>query len=336
MKIHYFASEAWEEIYVRAKMPGDEIAFHEGPLSVFPDVKDDTAEALCVFIDSPIGETELERFPALKLIATRSTGFDHIDLAATKARSITVVTVPSYGENTVAEFAFALLLALSRRIPEAEAVVKGGGFSPAGLRGFDLAGKTIGVVGCGHIGMHMIKMANGFGMNVLGFDTRPNEDMARENNFTYASLPDILAQSDIISLHVPYNAHTHHLINSQNITTLKKGAYLINTSRGAVVETSALVEALKNGTLAGAGLDVLEEEGDMADETMLLTQPHPSEASLKTALANHYIIEHPRVIVTPHTAFNTTEAVTRILDTTIGNMLQFAAGSPVNAVEVQA
>jgi D-lactate dehydrogenase len=142
----------------------------------------------------------------------------------------------------------------------------------------------------------------------------------------------LLAQSDIVTIHVPYNEHTHHLINKSNIGKMKKGAYLINTARGAVVETEALVEALKSGTLAGAGLDVLEEEGDMNDELALLANPHPKEAELKTVLENHYLINHPRVIVTPHTAFNTTEAVERIIDTTIENIRAFTSGSPTNLV----
>lgn len=332
MKIHYFSGEAWEEEYVRAKLPDAEIIFHEKSLAGYPDLTDSEAEVLCPFIESPIGEAELQHFPNVKLIATRSTGFDHIDLTAAKARGITVVNVPSYGENTVAEFAFALLLALSRRIPEAEARVVQGSFSPTGLRGFDLASKTIGIVGCGHIGVHAIAMANGFGMKVLGFDAFPNEELARTLNFTYASLPDLLAQSDIISIHVPYNAHTHHLINKENVGAIKKGAYLINTARGAIIETDALVEALQSGVLAGAGLDVLEEEGDLADETALLTRPHPNEAELKTTLANHYLITHPRVIVTPHLAFNTDEALKRILSTTIENILDFEAGTPKNTV----
>ena len=333
MNIHYFSGEDWEEAYVRTKLPGETITFHKGTLDENPDLSDPAAEALCIFIDSHITEAELDRFPALKLIATRSTGFDHIDLAAAKARGITVVTVPSYGENTVAEFAFALLLTLSRRIPEAQALVKSGAFSPAGLRGFDLEGKTIGIIGCGHIGMHMIRMGNGFGMNVLGFDMHPSDELAQKYNFAYASLDELLAQSDIISIHVPYNPHTHHLINKENIGTIKKGAYLINTARGTVVETEALVMALGNGTLAGAGLDVLEEEGDLNDEMQLLTAPHPNEEELKVTLANNYLIDHPRVIVTPHAAFNTTEAITRILDTTIGNIRSFEAGSPENALE---
>lgn len=332
MKIHYFSGEGWEEQYVREKLPGEEIVFHKEPLNALPDLADAEATALCVFIDSPVGEAELERFPALKLVATRSTGFDHIDLAVAKARGVAVANVPFYGENTVAEFAFALLLALSRRVIDADERVRAGAFSPQGLRGFDLAGKTIGVVGTGHIGAHMIRMAGGFGMKVLGFDAYPNQDLAHTLNFSYVSLDELLAASDIVTLHVPYNPHTHHLINKENVSKLKKGAYLINTARGAVVETDALVEALKSGTVAGAALDVLEEEGELVREEALLTSAHPNEAALKTTLENHYLINHPRVIVTPHLAFNTDEAVRRILDTTVENIRQFAAGSPVNLV----
>ena len=332
MTIHYFSGEPWEEEYVRAKLPTEEIAFHEGSLAAFPDITDPDATVLCTFIESKIDEDEMKRFPALKLIATRSTGFDHIDLAAAKTRGIAVANVPSYGENTVAEFTFALLLALSRRVIDADERVRGGAFSPVGLRGFDLAGKTIGVVGCGHIGTHVIRMANGFGMKVLGFDVVRNDELARTLNFTYTTLPELFATSDIVTLHVPYNAHTHHLVNRENIGTFKKGSYLINTSRGAVVETDALVEAIKSGVIAGAALDVLEEEGELRDEVALLTAPHPNEGAIKIALENHYLIEHPRVIVTPHLAFNTTEAVERILDTTINNIRGFASGSPTNIV----
>lgn len=333
MKIHYFSCEAWEEEYVRAKLPGVDITFHEGPFSAYAELTDPEADVLCTFIESPVGSAEMSRFPTLKLIATRSTGFDHIDLTAAKARGVAVANVPFYGENTVAEFAFALLLALSRRIIDADERVRNGVFSPAGLRGFDLSGKTIGVVGTGHIGAHLIRMAQGFGMTVVGFDAFPNADLSHALNFSYApTLAELLAVADVISLHVPYNEHTHHLINKGNIGSIKKGACLINTARGAVVETDALVEALRSGILAGAGLDVLEEEGDLADETALLASPHPREETLKTALENHYLIDHPRVIVTPHLAFNTTEAVERILDTTIDNIRHFAEGSPTNIV----
>ncbi|TSC71245.1 MAG: D-lactate dehydrogenase [Parcubacteria group bacterium Gr01-1014_49] len=331
--IHYFSGEPWEEEYVRSKLPGQDITFHQGPLSSFPELADPNASILCVFIETPIGKAELDRFPGLKLIATRSTGFDHIDLAETKARGIAVANVPFYGENTVAEFAFSLLLALSRRIVDAdERVREAGTFSPVGLRGFDLAGKTLGVVGTGHIGAHVIRMAKGFGMKVIGFDAFPNAELSRTLDFSYVSLPELLATSDIVTLHVPYNEHTHHLINSQNLPQIKKGAYLINTARGAVVETAALVEALKNGTVAGAGLDVLEEEGVLTDEAAFLASGHPSEEKMRIALADHYLINHPRVIVTPHLAFNTKEAIERILTTTVENIQNFIKESPTNIV----
>jgi D-lactate dehydrogenase len=175
-------------------------------------------------------------------------------------------------------------------------------------------------------------MAQGFNMKVIGFDAYPNAELAHTLGFTYAPLEEVLASSDIVTIHVPYNEHTHHLINKNNIASLKKGAYLINTARGAVVETDALVEALKNGTLAGAGLDVLEEEGDLSDEISLLTAPHPNESALRITLENHYLINHPRVIVTPHAAFNTLEAVKRIIDTSVENIQHFAAGAPTNIV----
>ena len=331
--IHYFGSEPWEMDYVRAKLPKEDIVFHEGSLATYPDLTDPQALILCIFVESPIGEAELSRFPALKLIATRSTGFDHIDLAAAKARGIAVTNVPFYGENTVAEFAFALLLALSRRIIDAdERVRETSTFSPAGLRGFDLAGKTIGVIGTGHIGAHVIRMAKGFGMKVVGFDVHQNAELSHTLDFSYLSLPELLATSDILTLHVPYNEKTHHIINRENIRNIKEGAFIINTARGAVIETQALIEALRSGKVAGAGLDVLEEEGHLADDVMLLTAPHPNEEGLKMILENHYLISHPRVIVTPHVAFNTTEAIERILDTTIENIENFRAGSPTNIV----
>jgi D-lactate dehydrogenase len=333
MKIQYFSGETWEEAFVRAKLPSEDIVFHEGSVAANTELTDPAATVLCTFIESHIGEEEMKRFPSLKLIATRSTGYDHIDLEAAKARGIAVANVPSYGEHTVAEFAFALILALSRRIIDADESVRATGtFSSKGLRGFDLSGKTIGVVGCGHIGLHVIKMANGFDMKVLGFDVHPDPELARTLNFTYAALPELLATADIITLHVPYNTHTHHLISRENIGGIKKGAYLVNTSRGAVVETNALVEALQKGILAGAALDVLEEEGELADEMLFLTTAHPQEEGLKIALENHYLISHPRVIVTPHVAFDTKEAIERILDTTIENIERFEAGAPANIV----
>ena len=333
MKIAYFYQEPWEEEYIRAALPDAEIAFYAGALEGGSSAGDADVEALSIFVNSEIGDAALARFPELKLIATRSTGFDHIDIAAAKKRGVVVSNVPFYGENTVAEFTFALLLSLSRKIETAHRrVVETGAFSQEGLRGFDLAGKTIGIVGGGHIGVRVARIARGFEMKVLVIDVHADEELARETGFSYVSLDEILAHSDIVTLHVPYNEHTHHLLNRESIKKMKRGSYLINTARGAVVETGALVEALAAGTLAGAALDVLEEEGDLSDELKLLGGPHPKADVLATMLANHYLIRHPRVIVTPHVAFNTAEAIMRILDVTIQNIKAFSRNTPENIV----
>lgn len=335
MKLIYIAQEDWEQDYLKDKLAaaGWEVGFR-----VTSDADalsgDQEAEALSIFITEHIGAAEMDNFPKLKLIATRSTGFDHIDLAEAQKRGITVCTVPSYGVHTVAEFAFALILTLSRRVYDAyDRVRESGSFSQKGLRGFDLLGKTIGVVGTGHIGVYAIKMAKGFAMNVLAFDPFQKEGLDKELGFTYVPLNELLNKSDIVTLHVPYNPHTHHLINKDNIHEFKKGAYLINTARGAVVDTEALVGGLMDKTLAGAGLDVLEEEGDMQDEARLFSLPHPQEEELKTMLANHYLIDHPRVIITGHIAFDTQEAVERILDTNVENLVTFIKGNPQNVLE---
>lgn len=333
MKIAYFYQEPWEEEYVRSALSGDDVHFYRGSLAENASVSDAEASALSVFVNSHVGEEELSRFPKLQFIATRSTGFDHIDLEAVKKRGIKISTVPFYGENTVAEFTFALILELSRKVALGHRrVVETGAFSQEGLRGFDLSGKTIGIVGGGHIGVRVARIAKGFEMNVLVFDVHKDEKMAEDIGFSYASLDDLLAESDITTLHVPYNEHTHHLINQDNIRKIKRGAYLINTARGGVIETEALVGALNEGILAGAGLDVLEEEGDLSDELKLLGGPHPQLEDIATALQNHFLIRHPRVVVTPHVAFNTKEAIMRILDTTIENIRAFSKDTPQNLV----
>ena len=271
--------------------------------------------------------------PNLKCIATRSTGFDHVDLAAAAARGVSVSNVPSYGENTVAEFAFALLLTLSRKISQAyERVRETGSFSFEGLEGFDLYGKTLGVIGTGRIGKHSIRIGNGFGMKVLGFDAHPDPKLEKELNFTYDTLEGVLAKSDVVTLHVPYMKETHHLMNEKTFATIKQGAVLINTSRGAVVDTDAMVKALRSGKLGGAGLDVLEEEGIVKDEMKFLVEGHPNAENLKIALENHVLIDLPNVVVTPHNAFNTREGKERILNTTVENIAGFVQGKPVNVI----
>ena len=332
MRILYLYKEEWEKDYMAKKLSEHEISFYHS----FDDVSSDvlkTAEVLSVFVCHECKGSEISKMPNLKLIATRSTGFDHIDLDAAKEKGIEVVYVPSYGENTVAEFAFALLLALSRKIPEAhEQVTETGSFAQDNLRGFDLKGKTMGVIGTGRIGAHTIKMAKGFEMNVVAYDPFPKQGLNNELGFKYAGFEELLSQSDIISLHASLSDATRHMINEESIKHIKRGAVLINTARGGLVQTSALVKALEEGIVSAAGLDVLEEEGDMGEEENLLNNPHPNLEELKNVLANNYLINHPRVIVTPHIAFNTEEAVKRILDTTIENINSFVGGEIKNTV----
>ncbi|MFH1402167.1 MAG: NAD(P)-dependent oxidoreductase, partial [Patescibacteria group bacterium] len=298
-----------------------------------PELKDDTAEILSVFVGSQITAEDLDRFPKLKLIATRSTGFDHIDVEDARRRNIAVSNVPDYGSKTVAEFAFALMLVLSRKIFLAyEQILRKGSFSKEGLRGFDLAGKTLGVIGTGKIGKHLIKIAKGFDMEVVAFDVHADEDYAEKMGFKYVDFDELLSSSDIISLHIPYNSGTHHIINKNNISKIKKGAMIINTSRGGVIETEALVDALTKGIVAGAGLDVLEAEIYMGNELALLRQEKSAQKDIETVLNNQYLIDNPNVIITPHNAFNTQEAVERIFDTTIKNIKFFANGDAKNVL----
>jgi D-lactate dehydrogenase len=276
-------------------------------------------DVLGVFMDSPVDAQVINALPAVKFITTLSTGFDHVDLKAAAARGIPVSSVPAYGQNTVAEFAFGLILALSRKICEARARVRDEKrFATDGLVGFDLAGKTLGVLGTGRIGKHAVRMGKGFGMKVVAYDVYHDDAFAKEMGFPYVELPELLAQSDIVTIHCPYLPSTHHLINAGNIGLMKRGAYLINTARGAIVETAAVRSALKSGQLGGAGLDVLEEEDEMKKGDMSVDSD---------------LVMMPNVIVTPHNAFNTKEAFIRILDTTIDNIVAFTKGAPVNLVK---
>lgn len=287
------------------------------------------ARVLSVFTDSLVTSQLLDQMPQLKLVATRSTGFDHIDIEACKSRGIAVAYVPTYGEDTVAEHTFALLLSISRKIYTAYARTQRGNFSLEGLRGFDLQGKTLGVVGTGRIGLRVIKIAKGFGMNVIASDPFPNSLIAEILGFQYVPFEDLLKQSDIITLHAPYNPKTHHMINNETIHHIKRGAVLINTARGALVDTNALANALDEGILSGAGLDVLEGEKMIKEELELLHMTLDPEA-LKTLYLTHVLMQRDNVVITPHIGFDSNEAVDRIIDTTVDNICGFLSGQPCN------
>lgn len=326
--------EAWEKEFIRQKLEG------AGECIFLPEtVQDCTAdlsrtEILSVFVNSRVDTGIFERMPRLKMIATRSTGYDHIDLQTAKARGVSVCTVPTYGENTVAEHTFALILSLSRNLRKAYLRTVQNDFSIDGLMGFDLKGKTLGVVGTGHIGIHVIRMALGFGMRVVAYDVKEQSFLAEILGFEYVPFETLLESSDIISLHAPYLPSTRHLINRKNIARIKKGAVLVNTARGGLIETDALVEALDRKILNGAGLDVLEEEEYLLEEKRLLESGQTEEhwRKLQTTLKNHVLLHRENVIYTPHMAFFSREAVERILATTAENILGFQKNSPVHTV----
>lgn len=290
-------------------------------------------DVLIPFIHTRVGPSELEAMPNLKLIATRSTGYDHIDLAAAKARGITVTNVPGYGETAVAEFTFALMLTLSRKVHQAYARTQRGDYTLEGLRGFDLYHKTLGVVGAGAIGLHVIRIATGFGMHVLAYDVMQNRLLAEVLGFRYVSLNDLLSQSDIITLHAPAIAPTYHMLNKETFAQIKHGAFLINTARGSLIDTTALAWALDTGILAGAALDATEGEEFLEHEEELLNQSG-AEEKLKLLVHNHALQRRPNVVITPHIAFNSEEALRRIQDTTIENVKAFLAQEASNIVKM--
>ncbi|OGH16628.1 MAG: hypothetical protein A3C30_04335 [Candidatus Levybacteria bacterium RIFCSPHIGHO2_02_FULL_40_18] len=330
MKFACFELQDWEEDYLKEKFGNTvDISFHSEELNIenVPAVKD--ADGIVVFIYSTIDKQVLDLMPNLKFIATMSTGFDHIDIEECKRRNIIVSTVPTYGENTVAEHAFALIFAISRRLIESHNRVSEGNFSPTGLTGFDLFGKTLGVIGVGNIGSHVIRIAKGIGMDVLAYKRTPDPKLAADLGFRFVSMDELLSQSDIISVHVPYNKETHHMLNSDAFSKMKDGVVIINTARGAIIDTTALVSALQSGKVAAAGLDVLEEESIIREEHELLHKEFPIE-DLKTVLENHMLLNNPKVVITPHNAFNSREALMRILRITEENINGFLAGQPKN------
>lgn len=331
MRIAFFEIQNWEKPVLEARFADHSLQFFDHPLTENELGELAECEVISVFIYSHITRETLEKLPKLKLISTRSTGYDHIDVAAAKERGIIVTNVPTYGENTVAEHAFALILALSRNVHKSHVRRLRNNFSIEGLKGFDLKGKTLGVVGAGKIGLHVIRIARGFGMNVLAFDNYQNKFLSEVLHFQYVPMERLLAESDIISLHTPYTPETHHLINMQTIEQVKRGAILINTARGELVDNDALIHGLDSGIFAGVGLDVIEGEQLIREEKELLAANRDPQ-ELQELIKDHILLGRDDVVYTPHIAFYSEEALHRILDTTIENITCFVSGTCQNAV----
>lgn len=337
MKVAFFEVEPWQAQYIQEALHTRGLGKHiqadftEERLESIHYSRLSGYEAIAVFVWTKVSREAIEALPNLRLVLTMSTGYDHIDLEACAQRGIVVCNVPRYGENTVAEHTFALILSLSRKLNQAYFQVLQGDYSVSSLRGFDLYGKTLGVIGAGSIGLHVIRIARGFGMRVLAYDTRPHHLLAEVLGFTYTDLDTLLRESDVVTLHVPALPQTYHLINRDTLSKMKRGALLINTARGSVVDTEAVLWALDEGILGGVGLDVIEGEEYIKEESMLLKMPM-AEQVLRHVVQTHLLLRRKNVVFTPHIAFNSREAVMRILDTTVENLEAFWKGSPVNVI----
>lgn len=322
MKISVFDTHRYErDALVAANVDyGFELQFFEARLSLQTVDLAQGSAVVCPFVNDHLDADVLARLNALgvKLVAIRAAGFNGVDLAAAKALQLPVVRVPAYSPHAVAEHAFALLLTLVRKTHRAYNRVREGNFALDGLVGFDVYGKTIGIVGTGRIGKVAAQIARGFGCTVLAYDIAPDSEWAAQQNVRYVDLDSLLANSDVVSLHVPLTNDSRHLMDAQALSRLKAGAILINTSRGALIDTKALIQVLKRGTLAGVGLDVYEQEEGVFFENQ---GDHPLQDDVLARL-----LTFPNVLLTSHQGFLTREALGNIATTTLENCRAFAAG----------
>jgi D-lactate dehydrogenase len=340
--IYFVETESAEQEFFTSRLQEHDLRF-------VPDLGEvgDDDEVLSIFINSRITAKFLETHSKLRLIATRSTAIDHLDLPACRERNVTVANVADYGFTTVAEHTFALILALSRRLREVMFAPKGGNFSYAATRGFDLAGKTIGIIGMGRIGQRVAELAHAFRMSVLAYDVDRPDGLERSLDFTYVSLEKLLRESHIISLHAPLSAETYHIINRQTLAQCRPGVLIVNTARGALVDTAALREALDSGQVGGAGLDVLQDERVMrqtvskiisadivqhlrSDATAQDARDADRVRELQELMLGDAILAKTNVVFTPHVAFNSVEAVERVKEITVENINGFASSPPNN------
>lgn len=286
-------------------------------------------DVLSVFLSCVDAKT-MQSLPHLKLISVRAAGFDAIDLVTAKQKKITVVNVPSYGADTVAEYAMTLLLMLARRLTMTFMQCRFGTFDQKITRGNDVAGKILGVVGTGKIGQKFVKMAHGFDMNIVCYDEKPNKQICSNYNARYVGLDELLKTADFISIHLPYTPQTHHLINLETLALLKPGVLLVNTSRGAIVDISAVRQGLQKNILGGVALDTFEGEDIwIKEDTLFNNCDLPSAECFKKGLEAFSLLKFTNVILTPHNAFNSYEATQRILETALTDIDNFYHKKPI-------
>lgn len=329
MKVAVFDAHKYDRVALETSNSafGHSLHFIESRLT------EDTAKlaegftAICAFVNDRLNKEVLGVLHAggVRMIALRSAGFNHVDLECAERLGIAVARVPEYSPYAVAEHAVALMLVLNRKVHRSFNRVREFNFSLDGLVGFDLNGKTVGVVGTGRIGAVFAKIMRGFGCRVLATDNVPDKTLTESCGVEYVSLPELLSHSDVVSLHVPLTPATRHILDDKAFALMKPGVMLINTSRGALIETTALISALKSGIIGSAGLDVYEEEEGVFFEDH-------SELGLKDDVLAR-LLTFPNVVVTSHQAFLTREALANIADTTLQSLKDFERNQPlVNAV----
>jgi len=331
MRVAVFSTHPYDRQFLDRANGGrrHELLFLESRLELGTVTTASDCQAVCVFVNDRLNAEVLRGLHGLgvRLVVLRSAGFNHVDLTVAAELGIAVGRVPEYSPHAVAEHTVALLLTLNRKIHRAHARVREGNFALEGLLGFDLYGRTVGVVGTGKIGRCFARIMRGFGCEVLATDPHPHAE-AEAMGVRYVALNELLARSDIVSLHCPLTPATHHLINASALAQMKRGAMLLNTSRGAVVDTPAVVAALKSGQLGHLGLDVYEEEAD------LFFRDLSNNALQDDVFAR--LLTFPNVVITGHQAFFTEDALRAIAETTIANIDSFVAeGRPLHAVGVE-
>jgi len=329
VKIHLFESEPWIKAAWQATGSPLKVVWTEGMVTPDNARMYDNAEIISTDM-SILSKAVLKQFKQLRLIAVRATGVDQIDLDYCSKQKITLCNVPAYAQNAVAEHVFALLLAVCRHIAEASRRTRKFNFSWTGIQAFELSGKTLAVIGTGAIGRNVAMIARGFGMETVAFDKFPDKAWATQNNVRYLPIEDALRMADVVTLHVPGAVETRDLISRKRFDIMKDGVVIINTSRGDVVDARALLRALSSGKVAAAGLDVLPGENSLFREDARIRTLHGDRGDLETQLANHLLLQHPKVIVTPHCAFYTKEAAQRLMEATVGNIDAFIRGTPCN------
>lgn len=319
IKVAFFDTKPYDKIYFDElkEQYGIEIEYFESKLSPRTAVMARDAKAVVAFVNDDVGKDTISvlRENGTEIIAMRCAGYNNVDLAAAKD-VIPVVRVPEYSPHAVAEHTLALLLTLVRKTHKAYIRTRDSNFSLNGFVGFDLHGKTLGVIGTGKIGIAFIEICRGLGMNVIAYDPYPSQGYLE-----YVPLEELFARSDVISLHCPLTSETYHIINSYSLKMMKDKVFILNTSRGALIDTEALIEGIKSGKVGGAGLDVYEEESEFFYEDL-------SETILKDDVLSRLIMM-PNVLITSHQAFLTHEALRRIAEITLGNIKSFFDGQPL-------